>query len=816
MFEDGRLEMKTSLEFALCVLIVGFNFVAADDSINVDRAGLGKFLETHCADCHDANSMESGLDVLSLPTDLGDDATLATWVRVHDRVASGEMPPKDYDQPSAGERIRFTQQLAASLKAGHAAEKGTVLRRLNRREYENTLNDLFGTNLKLVELLPADGRSHEFDNVGQSLSISMVQMQRYLEAIETVLDAAIAKTTKAPSSKVISTSYSEASEGKKFIGKQWLQLDDGAVVFYRRLGYPTGMLRTANAQSAGFYKIRVTGYAHQSDVPVTFSVGATTFARGAEKPTFGYYSMPPGQPTTVELTAWMEERYMVQIEPDGISDRYEIKKVGIENYPGPGLAILNVELEGPITSEFPSRGHKLIFDGMDRREKEPNNPSAKKKAWYRPEFEIAVANVQRAVRSVLTKVATAAFRRPASAKTVKPYLQLFDAEIAAGADTEEALRTAVAAVFCSPNFLFLRESPGKLDDFALASRLSYFLTRSSPDKQLLADAAAGRLTQDAGLLKQHVERLLQTEASHRFVVDFTDAWLNLRDIEFTMPDRVLFPEYDPFLRYSMVQETRSFFRELIQGNQRVRNIVKSEFAILNSRLAQHYEIENVVGPEFRKVALSPDSVRGGFLTQASVLKVSANGTNTSPVVRGVWVMERILGNTPPPPPPGISGVEPDIRGASTLRELLDKHRNVDSCRSCHEMIDPPGFALECFNPVGTYRQRFRSLGDGDRVNLEVDGKKVRYKLGPAVDASGQLKDGRSFDGFRQFRDLLVADEDRLAKAFATKLLTFATGREMGFSDREEIERLVAKSRQQQHGVRELIHLVVNSQIFRAK
>lgn len=808
--------MKMGLKFAFCVLVVSVNALAVEETINVDRASLNEFLKTHCAVCHDADSQESGLDVLNLPADLGDDSTLAAWIRVHDRVAAGEMPPGNVDQPSADERIRFTQQLAASLNAGHAAEKGTVLRRLNRQEYENTLNDLFGTNLELVELLPTDGRSHEFDNVGEALSISMVQMKRYLEAIEKVLDAAIAKTVTSPPGKTISTSYADADEGKKFIGKQWLQLDDGAVVFYRRLGYPTGMLRPANTRAAGFYKIRVTGYAHQSDEPITFSVGATTFARGAEKPTFGYYSMPPGEPTTVELTAWMEDRYMVQIEPYGISDRYEIKKVGIDSYKGPGLAILNVELEGPITSEFPSRGHKLIFDGMGRREKEPSNPTSKKKSWYRPEFEITVDNPEAAVRSVLRRVTTAAFRRPSLASTIQPYFKLFRAEVAAGADTEEALRTAVAAIFCSPDFLFLREPSGVLDDFALASRLSYFLTRSAPDKQLLTAANARQLTQDSLVLRQHVERLLQQKTSERFITDFTDAWLNLRDMEFTMPDKVLFPEYDPFLRYSMVKETRSFFRELIQQNHRVRNIVNSDFAMLNSRMAQHYEIENVSGPDIRRVPLAPESVRGGFLSQASVLKVSANGTNTSPVVRGVWVMERILGKTPPPPPAGISGVEPDIRGASTLRELLDKHRNVNSCRSCHEMIDPPGFALECFNPVGSYRNRFRSLGSGDRVTKEVNGNKVRYKLGPPVDASGQLKDGRTFDGYRQFRDILASDEDLLAKAFATKLLTFATGREMGFSDRDEIVRLVAESRRKQHGIRDLIHLVVQSTIFRSK
>jgi len=224
----------------------------------------------------------------------------------------------------------------------------------------------------------------------------------------------------------------------------------------------------------------------------------------------------------------------------------------------------------------------------------------------------------------------------------------------------------------------------------------------------------------------------------------------------------------------------------------------------------------VSGPELRRVSLPANSARGGFLSQGSVLKVSANGTNTSPVVRGVWVLERILGQTPPPPPAGVPGVEPDIRGATTLRELLDKHRNLDSCRGCHQMIDPPGFALESFNPIGGWRDRFRSLGEGERINLEVGGRKVRYRLGSQVDATGQLLDGRKFSGFREFRELLAEDQKALAKTLATKLLIFATGREMGFSDRDVIDQIVQQSAAKGHGVRDLIHLVVTSEIFRRK
>jgi hypothetical protein len=238
--------------------------------------------------------------------------------------------------------------------------------------------------------------------------------------------------------------------------------------------------------------------------------------------------------------------------------------------------------------------------------------------------------------------------------------------------------------------------------------------------------------------------------------------------------------------------------------------------MLNSRLAAHYGIAGVASPKIGRVSLPAGSHRGGVLTLGAVLKVTANGTNTSPVVRGVWVMERILGQVPPPPPPGISGVEPDIRGAQTLRELLDRHRDVDSCRHCHQMIDPPGFALESFNPIGGWRDRFRSLGEGERVDRQIDGIRVQYKLGREVDAAGVLPDGRTFAGFDEFQSLLAEDEPRLARAFLTHLLTFATGRELGFSDRPEIDRLVLAAAESDYGIRDMIRLAVSSDIFRTK
>ena len=782
---------------------------------------LQPFFEQHCYECHDDLTAKGDLDLFALESDVSNPINFVTWMNIYDRVEAGEMPPKENDRPEAKQLTAFLGTVEKPLMAVHAAQKGTVLRRLNRLEYQNTINDLFGTNLDLAANLPEDARSHEFDNVGEALSISMVQMQRYLESARTVLDTAIASKTKPPETKTIRASYADMQGADKFIGSSWHKLPDGAIVFFRRISYPSGMLREANVRTPGRYKVRVTGYAHQSEKPITFSVGATTFKRGAEKPTFGYFSFKPGKAQTVEIDTWIDENYMIETTPYGIYDPDNlIKQNGIDKYKGPGLAIQHIEVEGPIIDEFPSKGHRFVFQDLIRTEIEPRNPADKEKKYYQPKFQIVTQNPVADATAALQGVASRAFRRPASLEKVAPYVDLFQTELASGSTFEEAYRTAVTAIFCAPDFLYLREKPGWLDDFALASRLSYFLTRSAPDDELLAAASAGKLRTDPQALFAQVERLMKHEHFERFIVDFTDAWLNLRDIEFTNPDKTLFPEFDPFLQYSMLRESRSFLRELIDKNMSVANVVKSDFAMLNSRLADHYEIDGVKGADLQRVSLPADSVRGGFMAQGSVLKVSANGNNTSPVVRGVWLMERILGEIPPPPPAAVPGVEPDIRGATTLRELLVKHREAKNCRSCHELIDPPGFAMEGFNPVGGWRERYRALGGNvkkeDKLDKIVHGRKVRYHMGLEVDDSGTLDDGRGFAGYREFRDHLANDPDTLAKALASKLLTFATGREMGFSDRPEIERIVKKAGEKGYGIRDLMINVVTSEIFRKK
>ena len=775
-------------------------------------------LARHCADCHGGGVAEGGLDLDALSDDLADAAAFARWERVFDRIHAGEMPPEDADRPDDAEREAMLAPLRIALADAHAATRGTVLRRLNRREYQNTLNDLFGTDLPLADMLPEDGRAGGFDTVGGALGVSLVHLQNYIDAAGAVLDAAVADTAERPEPDRIVGSWLGTREGDQFIGTVWKRLPDDAVVRFSGGGYPTGMMRSTSVRRPGRYRVTVAGYAYQSDGPITFSVEGTSFARGSDKPVHGFFSFPPGQPgappSETAFETRIDEGSMIAIEPYGIADprRYQRRKDGesIDEYDGPGLAIQSVTLEGPLLDQWPSRGHELLFDGLDRREI-PVDAQTRGKSWYKPRFEIHADDA--AAAAVLRRVATAAFRRPT--EDVMSYAELFAAQRTDGATFGEALRTAVTAVLCSPRFLYLHEPPGRLDDHALAARLSYFLVRTTPDDELLRLAAEGRLG-DPEVLREQTDRLLGDPRFSRFVTDFTDNWLDLRELEATAPDEKLFPEFDDYLRWSMPRETRAFVAEMFAGDRPVTDLVRPGFAMLNARLAELYDLSPVTGAEIRPVPLPADSVRGGLLAQAAVLKVTANGTNTSPVTRGAWVMDRILGQVPPPPPPGIPGVEPDVRGAVTLRQLLAQHRDSTDCAACHRRIDPPGFALESFDPIGSFRDRYRSLGDGERVDRRILGRRVQYRLGQPVDASGTTPGGARFAGFRQFRDHLAADPDRLARTLAEKLLTFATGRELGFSDRPEIDRLVADSAADGHRIRQILHRVVQSETFRSK
>jgi hypothetical protein len=384
-----------------------------------------------------------------------------------------------------------------------------------------------------------------------------------------------------------------------------------------------------------------------------------------------------------------------------------------------------------------------------------------------------------------------------------------------GSSFTEAMLAGYTAVLCSPEFLYWHETPGLLPDRDLADRLASFLTNSVPDAPLREIAAQGKM-HDPTVLREQTDRLLNSPQAARFVEAFLDYWLDLRKMSATSPDSILYPDYylDDYVGESAQQESRLFFAELIKSDLPARNLVDSDFIIINERLAELYEIPGVTGTAFRKVAVPLGNPRGGLMTQAIVLKVSSNGTTTSPVLRGVWVAERLLGVRVPPPPAGVPAVEPDIRGATTIRQQLELHRSQASCASCHDKIDPAGFALESFDVMGGWRDHYRALGDGEKVKgFGKNGQPFEFRPGQPVDPSGTLPDGRTFSDVKSLKKLLSQDEEKIAQNLATQLIVYATGAPVRFSDRPALQAILTEARSSQYGVRRLIHAIVQSPLF---
>ena len=392
---------------------------------------------------------------------------------------------------------------------------------------------------------------------------------------------------------------------------------------------------------------------------------------------------------------------------------------------------------------------------------------------------------------VVRTFATRAFRRPVTDEQIAPYVRLAE-------KSPEGIRTAIEAILCSPRFLYLHEKTDELDDYAIASRLSYFLWNTMPDAALLRDAANEELRNSKRLIA-HVDRMLADARSDEFVNSFVWSWLHLDNIVEMAPDRTKFYEFHRNrIGEAMVKETNAFFRHLLDRNLPIDSFVDADFAIINANLGRHYGLTGKVNTvtAFQKVSLTGSRHRGGLLGQASVLTASANGVDTSPVVRGIWILENLLGTPPAPPPPDVDIPEPDARGELTIRELYAKHRTVESCNDCHRKIDPLGFALENFDAIGRWR--------------------TKYESGHDVDASGKLPNGRKFDDVSELKLILSRDLDQFSRNLTSKLMTYATGRQMVVSDRPDIDAIVQRLAAKQEGLRDLVKHVVLSKTFRSK
>ena len=812
------------------------------------RSDLEPFLQKHCYDCHDDAATKGGLNLLDLEFEPDNPVNLAIWAKVHDQVESGVMPPEKKPRPGESARSAFTDKMAASLNQAwqtRYAKRGRVGgRRLNPTEYEFTLQDLLAAPwLELKNMLPPDPEVHGFDNVAEAQEISYVQLSRCLEAAEVAIDGAMRL---GPETKPVTVRTWFTEEGR-YLGKDWKDRQKVGEVrpeWVPFLGQPNSAqaprrIRNTSPKLPGWYRFRVrcrcfhfhkkTGDMHPP------KRGHVAWINTAAKRTLGKFDVPDDpNGGVVEFTAWQNQDELLEFFCATLDDRTTRKD---DDYRGDGIAVDWFEIEGPfpnsdcVAGEWPPTSYRQLFGDLPmkpwtaasglRPPEALNLPDlTANKRGLRESFQlppemmmVASEKPRKDAERLLRDFMARAYRGKPEESEVQRCLTFALESIDGKACFQDAMRLAYKAALCSPDFLFFQEEPGALKNDDLATRLSYLLWRSLPDAAL----QKADLETDAGL-KREFARLLNDPKADRFFTDFTGQWLELRNVHETSPDRYLFPEYfcDNHLVDSGVAEAEATFAVMIRENLPARTIVDADFVMINERLAELYEIDGVEGREIQRVALPRNSPRGGFLTQSSVLKVTANGLTTSPVIRGAWVLERILGTPPPAPPPNAGAIEPDTRGASTIRELLAKHSRSESCASCHVKIDPPGFALENFDVMGAWRDRYRSFGEGEALKIKVANRPVRYKRGLPVDASGTTEDGQAFKDIYQFRKHLLRQERQIARNLTERFLTFATGAGVTFADRSEIEAILDSTEADGYLVRDLLLRVVLGKVFRSK
>lgn len=759
------------------------------------RADVEPLIRDSCIACHDSDT-ETGLNFETLPDDLSDAHAMGTWQRVFDQATSGRMPPKSEPRPESGPLRTALASLEGSLiQASLESQKqGRVpARRLTKLELAHTLQDLLHIDVDPTRSVPDEIASGGFDLVGAHQRISAVHMEGYLAAADEALDRAIQL---GPNPYL---DYGDLADHNFAFLEPWhdkplnlggsltrkLRFSNGYVLF-RDIDYLTAF--THQIRTTGIHRLSATVAAYQSDEPVTVKfivkdpTGGARLAKAVD--------LLPGEPRTIMVETLLRpgDTPYLTFDDRVQGSRNIFLSGGSRTYRGPGLAIRSQRVEGPLTESWPPPSTRRLLGDSDWR-------------------SAGIEEIRLAARRLAPRV----FRRPVPDSEIEGFVRLAGPVLAEGRTAVEGLKVTLRAMLGSPTFLMFAGSPGQLDDHALASRLSYFLWRSMPDEELLSLADQGQLS-DPSTLAAQVERLLADQKSKRWVKDFVGQWLRLNQINATSPDDGLYPEFDELLGDALPKETEHYFASLVDDNQSVRMLIDSDFTFVNRRLAEHYGMKGVAGQHFRRVSIPDNSPRGGVLTQAAILKTTANGTTTSPVTRGNFVLTNFLGTPPPPPPPSVGSIEPDTRGQTTIREILSAHRDTESCNRCHREIDPPGFALESFDPIGGFRLNYRATGGEQTYGGFTT--KLPPKQGPPVDSSGVMSDGQSFADIHGFKAMLLADTDQVARHFISQLLVFSTGGEIEFADRKVIDEIIDQTQADDYPVRDLIHAVVQSRLFR--
>ena len=787
--------------------------VAQGRSFEADIAAL---VDSSCIHCHDADT-QNGMSFEELGYDLTDPVTFRIWEKVFDRVSAGEMPPESEERPNPLILEVALRALEKDLRATSLAiqkTRGRVpARRLTQLEYANTIRDLLMVDGNVAASIPAKTNASGFDTVGSNQRLSAVHVESYLKSA----DDAIREAINLNANPFRSSSF-DIKNGNQVLyfadkplqlgGGMYRVVDKGVAVFndndYLLGSYSFGF----SVPASGKYRITYGVEAFQSgDKPVLFKVIKKDPNGGATL--LGSFDLYPGDSDPIVLEVFFKpgDSFYPSFEVEGPSPFIGLA-AGVDKYKGPGFLIQSCVVDGPLAESWPPSSTQQLLFGTELVSLKSNNSDDQPKSGFEVDLEkTSIEHIAHIVRVLAPRV----LRRPASEGEIDTFIHLAVPAIEEGREFVDVLKVPLRSMLSSPGFLLFDNKVGQLDDFALANRLSYFLWRSMPDDELFALAGEGKLSYPSVLAMQ-VDRMLDDEKAGRLIQDFIGQWLQLYKVNATNPDEQLYPEYDELLGEAIMQESELFFAELVRENLSLCNVIDSDFTFVNRRLAKHYKMEGIDGQYFRRVELPADSPRGGMLTQAAILKTTANGTVTSPVMRGNFVLASILGTPPSPPPPNVGSIDPDTRGTTTIREQLAAHREIETCNKCHSKIDPPGFALESFDPIGGYRTKYRVHVEGIAVNPFFGGR--AFKQGPDVDASGTTADGKKFSGIEEFKQLLLEQKDQIAKNFISQLVVFSTGGEIQFADRAEVKAILEKTREDNYPIRSMIHEVVQSQMFR--
>lgn len=769
------------------------------------------FLTKHCLRCHDDKVQKGELRIDTLSRDFAGGGSAGHWGDVMYRISSAEMPPPEEPQPTADESAHVAEWLNARLKEGETARlakrERVTFQKLTREEYAHTIYDLLGVHFDATDpsALPEDPNWHGFERIGSVLSLSPAHVEKYFAAAEAVLAEAFPESE--PKKMLVKwdpSQFRHIRDKEKLIKEGlWdkVRLDVWAGSTFT--GHP-GSVQHLNIPVAGDYKVRIklSGLKPPGGRAPHMTVYAANLDRMLHEQDV---LAPEDQPITVEfLTHFTAGTHVIRTTNEvpapsnlgragrsGAKPFFSIKDgrfpwqrkltdedgIPIE----PFLLVDWVEWEGPVLASYPTTVQQQYALSND-------DPAQR--------------------RDVISRFAEAALRRPVKPQEIDRLCTLMQAEITKGEKPTAALRTGMLAVLCMKDFFYIvegsqEENHRRINDWELASRLSYFLWSTMPDEELRAVARNGTLHQP-DVLKAQVARMLRDPRIERLTDGFARQWLQLRSVGMFPPDKKLYPDYDDHLQKSMIAETTSFFQEVLKQNLSLREFLSSNWTMCNARLAMHYGIPNVNEDRFERIALKLEDHRGGLLTQASVLTLTSDGSRHRPVHRGKWVMESIIGRSPPPPPANVKPVEPTpaTQPKATLRMKLAAHMSDANCAACHKKIDPLGFAFDNYDAIGRWRtEEVLKEGMGDN---------------PPIDASGQLVDGRKFQNADGLKEILMSDLDKFNAAFIEKLATYALRRAITIDDRSHLATLAQQSQQQDYRLAAIIEALVESDLFQSR